>query len=208
MKEDENIDHIFFKGLEGKSIEKPASYWKDISLNILKNISKPWWGSLNAVIIGIIAVTAIAIIVWYNTNTPSITPIEPKQVESLTRDTVAIEKYTPEESMQATDAVNPDTKQDVIQNQAIKPVEKKTALEVGKQQNTRHPGDSQSFPGSKDSVVVTLPDSVRLNTVDSLNTLKSKQPVPKELNGKKVPTVIIIQDTVIVTDTVKIEKKK
>lgn len=208
MKEFENIDDIFLKGLEGKSIEKPADYWKDISSNILNKISKPWWGALITIAIGITAVTAIVIIVWYNIDVSSTIQTEPKQVESTMTDTVAIKKDTPEESIPPTDLINSAPLQEVPQTEASELTEKQVVPGVPTPKRPELAVDSQALPESKDSIIVTQPDSARLNAFDSISTPKNQQLPPKELSKKKVPTVIIIQDTVIVTDTIKIEKKK
>ncbi|MDN5213289.1 hypothetical protein QQ020_14565 [Fulvivirgaceae bacterium BMA12] len=208
MNEDEHIDDIFLKGLEGKSIEKPAGYWKDISSHILNNLSKPWWSTLPVLVMGIVAVLTIVVIAWYNTNSSTSIQMEPKQTDGTTTDTVIIDRDTYEEPRQNDNVVNADTLEEVRQNEVTIPVEKAPVIEVDKPKVSEHLVDSQALPVFEDSIIVVPPNSVPLNIFDSLGSRKIQQPSPKILNEQKVPTVIIIQDTVIVTDTVKIEKKK
>ena len=214
MKEDEHIDNIFLKGLAGKSIEKPASYWKGVSTHIWRGISRPWWATSTALIIGITAVIIVVVIGWYKLNqSSSPVPMKPRQGESIMTDTVATTKDTVEEPSPQTEPVDTDPSPEVTpteQTEEIKSVEKEAPSEAPGQQNSAPSIDSQerSTTQDKDSVAVTQPDSVRLNPVDSIPTPKIKQPQPNDTSKKKPTTVIILQDTVIVTDTVKIKKKQ
>ncbi len=208
MKEDEHIDDIFLKGLEGKSIEKPVSYWKDISAHILNNLSKPWWSTLPVLIMSVVGILAVIVIAWYNANNSSTIQMEPKQLDVTATDTLIIDPDIREESVQDNDPINADTLPEVLQNDVTIPAKKAPVLEADEPGVTEHLIDSLALPAFEDSIIVVPADTLPRNIFDSLDSRKIKQPSPKLLNEQKVPTVIIIQDTVIVTDTIKIEKKK
>ncbi|MEM1136583.1 MAG: hypothetical protein AAGI07_12155 [Bacteroidota bacterium] len=219
MKEDDNIDDIFFKGLDGKSIEKPTRFWNDISLNVLNHISKPWWTSLTTYFVGATVVTATVVTVWIVYNNQSSPQNETEKVESVVTDTAMVLEDTIQklkDSTQQIKVIQIDTLSEAVDKTEMK--EKEVVSEKFEQQMLEHSIDSNRLTESLDTLLsadstalvkpdTSLTDSTQLSTSMPVDSLIESE-VPEGKVEKKIPTVVIIQDTVVVTDTIKIDPKK
>ncbi|MDW7692517.1 hypothetical protein R9C00_12725 [Flammeovirgaceae bacterium SG7u.111] len=220
MKDFEDIDDLFFEGLEGKSIEKPASFWNELQTKILaKSMVKPWWNILNfftvsAIALAISAVITVIILNWGKTGNDtqiqsSHTPenanilVAVDSSQSLA-DTLAIE--TASQSMPDTlEKAETKVSQEASQIELPKVVEEKPILITVPEVVKPLPSDSLIEPLEipVDSLVIDSSEIGQIQLLDSINqpkdTLKPK---------KKVVSVVIIQDTLVVTDTIQLPPKK
>ncbi|MEN7551598.1 hypothetical protein AAG747_27030 [Rapidithrix thailandica] len=230
---DEKIDDIFFRGLEGKHIEKPASYWEGINQNVLENsIPKPWWSSMNPYLVASVLLAIIAVIIWgvteFSENTSQENPNNP--VEKNAGDTLGISPDSVPVQKNSTDtlgekATEEDVKRAVVLPENPKPPEEnfipEESIPVENTLTNSKPDTNQvnmiersdsllvEINQAKDSLTRSQPDN-SLNTSEPVNdsvSIENKIKSDSVMNKRPVQ-VIIIQDTIIVTDTVKVESKK
>ena len=219
---DDNIDDIFFDGLDGKSVEKPAGFWEDMSSNVLKeSLVKPWWATTSAYISGAVVVVATAVTIWVVSSEPNVPVENNQQVMSDTAnriqsdslpvslDTiVTIDKSDDANVMSDREEVSSVSveKESVETNIYKNQVNTDSLEEEILNENLIQPTDSTKTIEEE----ILIDDSTKLVIdipVDSLNQENMGETKDSVIQKKK-PVVVIVQDTIVVTDTVKTRKKQ
>ncbi|UZR96587.1 hypothetical protein [Chondrinema litorale] len=219
---DDNIDDIFFDGLDSKSVEKPAGFWEDMSSNVLKeSLVKPWWTTTSAYISGAVIMVATVVTVWVVTSEPNVPvennqPVMPDTTDKIPSDSLPVSLDTIVKMDKSDDAnVMSDREEESSVAREKESVEtnisKKQADKDSLEDEILNEGLIQPMDSTKTvEEDVSIVDSTKL--VIDIHKDSLSQKITEEnkdsLIQKKKPVVVIVQDTIVVTDTVKTRKKQ
>lgn len=232
MKMHDNIDQIFLQGLNGKASEKPDEFWEDLYSNILdQSLPQRWWKTKRFLFISmaVAIVSALVLFVWLHSKPKAQNPV-PKQptinnTEVLPMDASGKTNDELEEKNNAKSQQNTTTDQNAAQR-TNEPTKKATQPPLNEQPSPKTElNDDKS--SSMDDLMYQAPaktaetpkeilnPTTEINTSDTITssyetdslTNKSIQAQSNEVIPKKNPVVIIVQDTIVVTDTIKTSKR-
>ncbi len=217
MKMDEDIDEIFFQGLEGKSIEKPHHFWNKMSDKVLqKSIAKPWWMSTTAYVSGSIVMVvtfSVALIVNINTENTNQDMIPETSSKIAVDSANTIEDTTLNLQKDTTDAVSSSSKPVVLESNKKKKSadtqQRQTENKTNVLENILHSTKSNLTSDKvEQNVEKTIKkDSTQLIVNIPSDTLKPELELRDSVVKKKTPVVVIVQDTIVVVDTIKKDKE-